>query len=95
MIFVSGATGNVGYQVARCLLAQGIAIRAGDIDLKRIRDRYEPGVDGAVLRFGDSATYAGALAGIDRMFLVRPPQISSVAKFRRRSLMWLNSSSRR
>jgi uncharacterized protein YbjT (DUF2867 family) len=80
MIFVSGATGNVGFQVAKALLAQGTGLRVGDIDPQLAKERIGGGVEAVEFRFGATSTYTAAFAGTDQMFLMRPPQISNVKK---------------
>jgi uncharacterized protein YbjT (DUF2867 family) len=59
-VLVTGASGTTGSRVAAQLAARGIAVRAG-------------GRSGAV-RFDwyDPDTHSGALAGVDRMYLVPP-----------------------
>ena len=65
MILLTGATGNVGAEVARLLDAAGIGYRAAS----------RPGFD-----FERRETFAATLAGVDRVFLVRPPALSDVKR---------------
>jgi len=59
-VLVTGATGTTGSRVATRLAARGIAVRpAGRSSAVRF-DWYDPG------------THAGALAGVDRVYLVPP-----------------------
>jgi uncharacterized protein YbjT (DUF2867 family) len=44
--------------------------------------RVAPGATQVALDFQDPATYAGALAGVDRVFLLRPPQMSDSREMR-------------
>jgi len=75
-ILITGATGNAGRAVLRGLLDRSEHVVAG------VRDPagadLPPGVEGRALDFEKSATWPAALAGINRMFLVRPPQIADV-----------------
>jgi uncharacterized protein YbjT (DUF2867 family) len=79
-IFVSGVTGNVGYEVARALMGRGVRVRTGDLDTQKVRARLGEGVEAVHFDFEDASTYPQAFAGIQRMFLMRPPQISNVRR---------------
>lgn len=73
-ILVTGASGNVGSAVAGHLLQRGLSVRAADIDLSCLPAGAQP----VRLDLTDPATYAPALRGIDRLFLIRPPAIARV-----------------
>ena len=81
MILVVGATGSVGSEVVRQLLEAGESVRAG---VSAVGGSV-PGFDGETVRcdFGDPTTIGPALAGVDRLFLMRPPAISDVKRFLR------------
>jgi len=73
-VLVTGATGNVGADVVAQLLGRGVAVKAGS---------RTPGRGGvaaaaahAALDFECPETFAAALEGVDRVFLMRPPQMS-------------------
>ena len=76
LVLVTGATGTVGREVVGQLLAAGQQVRAG------VRDPgtadLPAGVDVIRLDFTDPATAAPAVAGADRIFVMRPPAISDV-----------------
>lgn len=76
-VLVVGATGNLGRAVATELFARGLAVRAGDIDPSRVADRL-PDSTAIHLDVTDPATFGPALAGVRRMFLLRPPAIARV-----------------
>lgn len=68
-VLVTGARGNVGRPTLEVLRAAGIdAIAAG----------RRPDRGGVRLDFRDPTTFASALAGIDRVFLLRPPDVLRV-----------------
>lgn len=79
-VLVTGATGNVGSLVVDELLRRNVDVRAA----------VRPGGRAAVpkgsiavpLDFEDPTTFASALEGVDRVFLVRPPHISDGRAFR-------------
>lgn len=79
--FVSGATGNVGAQVVEQLLARGVTVRAGDLSVERLAERFGEDVQAAAFDFGRPETFAPALQGVQGMFLMRPPQITDVEKY--------------
>ena len=79
-IFVSGATGNVGSAVIRELMARGALVRAGDRDVERVGEQFGQGVEAVRFDYSDPATYLAAFAGVEAMFLMRPPQISDVER---------------
>ena len=77
MILVTGATGNIGRDVVAGLLANGQAVRAAasrDASARRV----PAGVDTVLFDFADAKTYGPALAGVERVFLMRPPQITDM-----------------
>jgi len=76
MIFVTGATGTVGAEVLGLLTASGQAVRAG-IRQPNARQRTE--ANAVAFDVTQPASFAPALAGIERMFLMRPPAIANVA----------------
>jgi uncharacterized protein YbjT (DUF2867 family) len=78
-IFVTGATGNVGVEVVQLLRAAGAPVIAG---LRRPAERGPLPPDVPTVRFDflEPATYAPALAGVDQLFLLRPPAIADVKR---------------
>ncbi|MFI6438444.1 SDR family oxidoreductase [Streptomyces sp. NPDC050759] len=68
MILVTGATGTIGSEVVRQLVARGEKVRA----LTRDPGRAElpPGVEAARGHHRDVGSVAAAMAGVDRAFLV-------------------------
>lgn len=78
MILVTGATGNVGGPVVKQLYEQGHPVRAAVISEKDAARLPNPGIEWATFDFENPQTFAGAFAGVDRMFLMRPPQITDV-----------------
>ncbi len=76
-VLVTGASGTVGRSLVEHLLAAGQRVRAGVRDPARAHLPAE--VEVVRLDFTDPATAGPALAGVDRLFLLRPPAISDVA----------------
>lgn len=74
---MTGATGTVGRALLDHLVAAGHHVRAG------VRDPDTADLPAAVevveLDFTDPATAGPAVAGVDRIFLMRPPAISDVS----------------
>lgn len=79
-IVVTGALGNVGAEVVNALLAQGIHVRAVARDMEQVRKRFGDEVEAVVFDFTRPETYAAAFTGAERMFLMRPPQITNINK---------------
>lgn len=76
-IFITGYSGNVGGAVANFLETKGLNYIAG----VRTPAKYDSIVSKAVFRrfdIADKTTYASALEGINKIFLVRPPQLTDV-----------------
>jgi uncharacterized protein YbjT (DUF2867 family) len=80
-VFIMGALGNVGIEVARALQAMNTPFRTGDLDPDKIKQQLGSNVQAVRFVLGDEATYAPAFSGIKKMFLMRPPQISNVKKY--------------
>ncbi|WP_353648735.1 NAD(P)H-binding protein [Nakamurella sp. A5-74] len=77
VVLVCGATGTVGRPLLEHLVVAGHHVRAA------VRDPETAALPAAVevvrLDFTDPATVGPAVAGVDRVFLMRPPAISDVA----------------
>lgn len=73
-VLVTGATGQVGGAVVASLAARGVPVRAA----VRPGSGEDLGVETVALDFEDPSTWDAALAGVDRLFLLRPPAISDV-----------------
>ncbi|MCH8565947.1 NmrA family NAD(P)-binding protein [Nesterenkonia sp. LB17] len=71
-ILVTGATGNVGAPLLRALRQAGAEVRPAS------RGNQDP--EGVSFDFTDSSTWGPAFAGVQSMFLVRPPQIGDVRR---------------
>lgn len=77
-VLVTGATGNVGQEVVRALLRRGAQVVAADHRSDRVAELFGDSVRATRLDFRDRTTWAGAVHGIDHMFLMRPPAIADV-----------------
>lgn len=69
LYLVTGATGTVGREVVRALVAQGGRVRAA------ARRPSSTQVEWSELDFTKRASFGHALEGVDAMFLMRPPQL--------------------
>ncbi|MEO1645400.1 MAG: SDR family oxidoreductase [Chloroflexota bacterium] len=79
-ILITGATGNVGAEVVRSLpdTVQGrLAVR----NVRKAQSQIDTVHDFVPFDFLDSHTFAPALTNVDRVFLVRPPQLADVSIF--------------
>lgn len=73
---VTGITGNMGFFTAQKLLEEGFNVSGAVTDPERARRSLDERVKLAKFNFLDPATYAEALSGVDRLFLVRPPVLN-------------------
>ena len=74
-ILVTGASGNVGSYVIKELLKMGETVVAAGTDPKKLRDMFEDKVEVVKLDFTKADTFKDALVSVDRVFLMRPPQL--------------------
>lgn len=76
-ILVTGATGNVGRALVDCLVEMGAPVCAAVRDPQRTHD-FSASVETVALDLADPTTYAPALTGVKRLFLMRPPAITDI-----------------
>ncbi|SDC91291.1 Uncharacterized conserved protein YbjT, contains NAD(P)-binding and DUF2867 domains [Geodermatophilus telluris] len=79
-VLVAGATGTVGSEVVRRLVAAGADLRAGARDPHRAAALLPTGVPVTRLDLEDAVTWPAALAGVRRLFLLRPPDVARVSR---------------
>jgi uncharacterized protein YbjT (DUF2867 family) len=91
-ILVTGATGNVGSELVKNLHRQGHRVRA--TVLAKSEETRVPDADIPWVRFdfGDQGTYREAFAGVDRLFLMRPPAISDINRYIRPAIAYAGSA---
>lgn len=82
LIGVTGAPGNVGTPLVRALLARDAQVRVLARRPEQARAAFAdaPEVEVRRLEFGDRRSYVEAFRGVDRLFIVRPPQLSQVRR---------------
>ena len=78
-VLVTGALGNIGAQVVAHLKDADVSVRASGLDATAVADRFGSAVTAVSLDFTDPATWS-AFDGVERMFLMRPPQLSNMAR---------------
>jgi uncharacterized protein YbjT (DUF2867 family) len=79
-ILVTGATGNVGGPLAKLLHEQGQPVRAAVSSPASAQRLPDSAIPWTVLNFEDLQTFTAAFDGVDRLFLMRPPQMADVDK---------------
>jgi uncharacterized protein YbjT (DUF2867 family) len=77
-ILVTGAPGNVGSEVVRQLIAAGADFCIGAYDVEAARREFGEGVRVQRFDFLDESTFE--FEGINKLFLVRPPNLANVPK---------------
>ena len=71
-ILVTGATGTVGRDVAKLLSKKGAAVRAGVRDQAKARPRFDDDIALVTFDFENEGSFAGALDGVAKVFLLPP-----------------------
>ncbi|WP_159450209.1 NmrA family NAD(P)-binding protein [Demequina sp. NBRC 110056] len=79
-ILVTGATGNIGRAIVGFLRAEGAPVRAAARSPRDVTTALGDEVEAVALDFTDPTTWDGAFRGVERMFLMRPPQLSNIAR---------------
>lgn len=84
-IFITGATGNIGFEVIKSLntLNSNNQIIAGvrNIDKAKVQFSQFKNVDFVQFDFENPDTFDLALNHVDRIFLLRPPHLADVKKY--------------
>jgi uncharacterized protein YbjT (DUF2867 family) len=80
MILITGATGNVGAALAQILASQGTPVRLG-VHRLSAGATVPPGSELVRCDFADPSSFAPALCGVARLFLVRPPAITNTQRY--------------
>lgn len=73
-VLVTGATGTVGTPLVRRLLDSSMAVRVATRAPEAARERFGDGPDYVAFDLARPETWGHALAGVDRLFLLFPPQ---------------------
>lgn len=76
-VLVTGASGNVGRYVVQHLLNLGETVVAAGTDPEKLKAIFGDAVEAVTLDFEKSETFTQALAGVDRIFLMRPPHLGN------------------
>jgi uncharacterized protein YbjT (DUF2867 family) len=79
-ILVTGAPGNVGSEVVNQLRETGADFRVGAYNVDKAREALGDDLEIVHFDFLNASTYHEAFLGVERMFLVRPPQLANVQK---------------
>jgi len=77
-IFVTGATGNVGQQVIKQLLARDYYVTAAKRPHNLVEDSTN--LEYRLFDFTDPGTWESALQGVSGLFLMRPPYLSNIKR---------------
>lgn len=79
-ILVIGALGNVGTEIVKQLQVQGQKIRAADISKEKLKERFDDTVEATQFDFCSPETHEATFRDVDKMFLLRPPQLTDVKR---------------
>ena len=80
IILVIGALGNVGTEIVKQLQVQGQKIRAADISKEKLKERFDDTVEATQFDFCSPETHEATFRDVDKMFLLRPPQLTDVKR---------------
>src|SRR6266480_7788522 len=72
MVLVTGATGTIGRDVVKILSENGVPLRAGVRDQANALQRFDDDIALATFDFEDDSSFAGALDGVGKVFLLPP-----------------------
>lgn len=78
-ILITGATGNVGCEIVKQLYEKNVPIRAAVISAHDA-GRLPAPVPWRIFDFTDPSTYEATFAGVEKMFLMRPPHLSNIER---------------
>ncbi|QNH16051.1 NAD(P)H-binding protein [Xanthomonas sp. SS] len=73
MFVITGVTGQVGGQIARALLTEGVSVRAVLRDATKASTWASLGCETALAAMDDAAALADAFAGAEAVFVLLPP----------------------
>ena len=79
-ILVIGALGNVGTEIVKQLQVQWQKIRAADISKEKLKERFDDTVEATQFDFCSPETHEATFRDVDKMFLLRPPQLTDVKR---------------
>lgn len=71
----------MGTEVVKQLQAKGEKVRAADRDEKQLKERFGDLVENVHFDFSRPDTYEATFNGVQKMFLMRPPQITDVKRY--------------
>lgn len=77
-VLVTGAPGNVGNPLVAELLGLGVPVRVAAWDVDVALRSFGDAVDVSAFDFTRPESFGPAFTGVERMFLLRPPQIADV-----------------
>lgn len=74
-ILITGASGNVGQYVAKYALQLGADIKLAGRNVEKLHAQFGQQVDCVAFDFSDPSSFDAALEDVDRVFLMRPPDM--------------------
>jgi len=79
-ILVTGSLGTIGRSVVESLLAAGRPVRAAGRNRSRVAEAFAGRTEAVHFDFTEPGTWTDAFAGVQVMFLMRPPALSNIAR---------------
>ena len=79
-VLVIGALGNVGAEVVKQVLTRGEKVRAADMDVNELKERFGESIEAVPFDFTDPSTFEETFKNVKRMFYMRPPHITNIQR---------------
>lgn len=79
-ILITGATGNVGKELVKICARENVETVAALTDLTKSSGQFPSGIEPREFDFTRPETYADAMRGVSKVFLMRPPAVSNVRR---------------
>lgn len=77
---ITGATGNVGGELIKLFSCENIEAAAAVTDASKSAYQFPAGIEPREFDFTRRETYADAMQGVFKVFLMRPPAVSNVRR---------------
>src|SRR5438445_11606142 len=71
-VLVTGATGTIGRDLVKIFSENGVPVQAGVRDQAKARNQFGADIALATFDFEDDSSFAGALDGVAKVFLLPP-----------------------
>ena len=74
-LLITGARGNVGGYAAKYAIENGQEVVVAGSNIEALKRKFGEKAQAVFFDFTDSKTFEVSLEGVDRVFIMRPPQL--------------------